>query len=155
MDPLKRQRHPKSHITTPKLHNCQSITPYSQSIDRTIDRSIDRTIDRPIDRTINKSINQLAKGLGFRALGLKFRVYRRNERTSDRSTNPSSDRTLNLVCADLEARVMGEQRDETLNLPQTPKAWTRNNDPQVPIWKLEVWEDGATWKDGAVIDPDA
>ena len=26
---------------------------------------------------------------------------------------------------------------------------------RVPIWKLEVWEDGATWKDGALVDPAA
>jgi len=26
---------------------------------------------------------------------------------------------------------------------------------KVPIWKQEVWEDGATWKDGAVVDPNA
>mmetsp|Transcript_7698 Transcript_7698/g.15464 ORF Transcript_7698/g.15464 Transcript_7698/m.15464 type:complete len:153 (-) Transcript_7698:40-498(-) len=26
---------------------------------------------------------------------------------------------------------------------------------KVPIWKQEVWEDGATWKDGAVVDPKA
>mmetsp|Transcript_27787 Transcript_27787/g.68689 ORF Transcript_27787/g.68689 Transcript_27787/m.68689 type:complete len:149 (+) Transcript_27787:473-919(+) len=26
---------------------------------------------------------------------------------------------------------------------------------KVPIWKQEVWEDGATWKDGAVVDPAA
>jgi len=26
---------------------------------------------------------------------------------------------------------------------------------RVPIWKQEVWEDGSTWKDGAVVDPAA
>mmetsp|Transcript_11681 Transcript_11681/g.27963 ORF Transcript_11681/g.27963 Transcript_11681/m.27963 type:complete len:157 (-) Transcript_11681:309-779(-) len=26
---------------------------------------------------------------------------------------------------------------------------------KVPIWKQEVWEDGATWKDGAVVEPNA
>jgi len=26
---------------------------------------------------------------------------------------------------------------------------------RVPIWKQEVWQDGATWKDGAVVQPNA
>jgi hypothetical protein len=26
---------------------------------------------------------------------------------------------------------------------------------QVPIWKQEVWEDGSTWQDGKVVEPNS
>mmetsp|Transcript_85709 Transcript_85709/g.228488 ORF Transcript_85709/g.228488 Transcript_85709/m.228488 type:complete len:155 (+) Transcript_85709:303-767(+) len=52
--------------------------------------------------------------------------------------------------ASVLVQVVGEHRRETF--AATAELMDRLKS-KVPIWKQEVWADGATWKDGQVVDP--
>mmetsp|Transcript_8732 Transcript_8732/g.18796 ORF Transcript_8732/g.18796 Transcript_8732/m.18796 type:complete len:149 (-) Transcript_8732:86-532(-) len=52
--------------------------------------------------------------------------------------------------ASVLVQVVGEHRKETF--PATAEIMDRLKS-KVPIWKQEVWADGATWKDGVAVDP--
>mmetsp|Transcript_28696 Transcript_28696/g.92581 ORF Transcript_28696/g.92581 Transcript_28696/m.92581 type:complete len:86 (-) Transcript_28696:293-550(-) len=54
--------------------------------------------------------------------------------------------------ASVLVQVIGIHRKETFEA--TAEIMDRLK-KKVPIWKQEVWESGATWKDGSVVDPSA